>query len=333
MAIVVLIAAVGALATPASSSAAFFFLLDDTHAAPNERVTVRTGSTPPTLFARQLAKPFGRPIRLYVLKTDTAAAVRSRFDSRVHFVGSLVPDRRGRGILTFSVPPLDAGTYTLAFWCPACAPHSRGRSFFVQDVAQFAQRYRSRALLQIEKAIGCPVTRPNGEKPPKEPRGLPWHGNGLLWTRLSRDGIDAVAPSRVRADGSIRDELLWTTSLPGRALLTVSGQRLDARGPPLRVLTARRRSSSSGTTRLWATAVVFPAPGCWRITARIADIRLTYVVKVLSPSRSHARSTAGCVGQPRAPGRLATTGWTGRSLTPPTSSHAQALTRRPTFPA
>jgi hypothetical protein len=286
MAIVILIAAVVVVATPASSSAAFFFLLDDTSAAPNERVTVRTGSTPPNLSAKHLAKPFGRPIRLYVLKTDSAAAVRSRFDSRVHFVGSLVPDRRQRGILTFSVPPLDAGTYTLAFWCPACAPYSRARSFFVQEVDQFAPRYRSRALLQIEKAIGCPVTRPNGEKPPKEPPGLPWHGNGLLWTRLSRDGIHAVAPARVQADGSIRDELLWTTSLPGR-VLTVSGRRLDARAPPLRVLTTRRRSSSSGTTRLWATAVAFPAPGCWRITARIADIRLTYVVKMRVARPTH----------------------------------------------
>ena len=239
-----------------------------------------------------------RPIRLYVLKSDTAAAVRSRFDSRVHFVGSLVPDRRGRGILTFSVPPLDAGTYTLAFWCPACAPYSRGRSFFVQEVDQFAQRYRSRALLQIEKAIGCPVTRPNGEKPPQEPRRLPWHGNGLLWTRLSHDGIYTVAPDRVRADGSIRDDLPWATSLPGR-VLTASGRRLDARAPPLRVLTARGRSSSSGATRLWATAVVFPTRGCWRITARIADVRLTYVVKVLVARPSHARSDGTSGGRPR----------------------------------
>jgi hypothetical protein len=275
---------VAAAVAPASSSAAFFFLLDETSAAPNDRVTARTGATPPNFSVKQRAKPLGQPIRLYVVRTSAAAYVGSRFDSRVEFVGSLVPDKRGRGILTFSVPPLDAGSYTLAFWCPACAPHSRGRTFFVQDVDQFAARYRSRALLHIERTKGCPSTRPNGRKPPKDSPGVAWHGNGLLWTKLVLDGVYVVPPARVRADGSVLGHQLWATSPPNRAP-TITGRRLGAAVPPLRTLTVRRRSSS-GMRPVWAAAVVFSTPGCWRVTARVADIRLTYAVKiVVRPTR------------------------------------------------
>jgi hypothetical protein len=275
-----LIAVVAAVAAPADSSAALYFLFGERSAAPNDRVTVRTGATPRNGSLERPVKPLGQPIRLYLVRSGAAAAVRSRFDSRVEFVGSLVPDGRGRGVLAFSVPPLDAGTYTLAFWCPACAPYSRGRSFFVQDVDQFAKRYRSQALLRISTATRCPVTVPNGTKPPPKPLGIGWHGNGLLWTLLAPDGIYAAPPARVRADGSILDELRWATRSRNRAP-SVSGRRLKARAPPLRVLAVRRRSSRSRKAAFWAIAAVFPAPGCWRITARVADIRLTYALNVV----------------------------------------------------
>jgi hypothetical protein len=31
----------------------------------------------------------------------------------------------------------------------------------------------------------------------------------------------------------------------------------------------------------WASAVSFPGEGCWRITGRVRDVSLTYVVKVV----------------------------------------------------
>ena len=271
--------AVTALAVPANASAAAFFLFDRASAAPNERVTVRTGGTPQDFTLRRRVKPFQRPVRLYLVRKDAAAKVRSRFDPRLNFVGSLVADRNGRGLLKFSVPPLDAASYTIAFWCPGCAAYSRGRTFFVQQPDQFAQQYRSQALLRIAAIQSCPVTIPNGSRPPGQPPGS-WHGNGLLWGLLRPDGVDSIPPDRVATDGSIFDKLIWATSSASRAP-KVSGERLDARSPPLRVLTVRKGSFSGATKPSWATAVVVPAAGCWRLSAHVGDVSLTYVVDVV----------------------------------------------------
>jgi hypothetical protein len=32
----------------------------------------------------------------------------------------------------------------------------------------------------------------------------------------------------------------------------------------------------------WASAVKFPSEGCWRLTGRVGDIALSYVVKVVA---------------------------------------------------
>ena len=180
-------------------------------------------------------KPFQRAVRIYLVRDDVAAQVHSRLDARLTFVGSLVPDRNGRGLMTFSVPPLDTGSYTIAYWCPACAAFSRGRTFFVQQPAQFVPRYRAEALLRIATTDACPVTVPNGNRPSGQPRSVSWYGNGLLWAGLNADGVYAVPPSHVGADGSIGNKLLWVTTPPAEKP-TVSGERLDAASSPLKVL-------------------------------------------------------------------------------------------------
>src|SRR5919106_4600565 len=269
-----------ALAAPANAEAAAFFLFDRPDAAPNDRVTVRTGGTPRDFMPSRRVKPFQRPIRLYLVRHDLAAHVHSRLDSRLSFVGSIVPDKNFRGVLRVSVPPLDADEYTIAYWCPACAAHSRGRTFFVQEPDQFVPRYRAQALLRIGTTESCAVTLPNRNRPPGQPRNVSWYGNGLLWAGLSADGVYAVSPDRVGADGSIGDKLLWVTTPPWRAP-TVSGERLDAPAPPLRVLGANRGSFSGATNPSFMTPVTFSATGCWRLTARVNDISLTYVVRVV----------------------------------------------------
>jgi hypothetical protein len=269
-----------ALAVPANAKAALFFLFDQPSAAPNDQVTVRAGGTPRNFELSQRVKPFQRPVRLYLLQEELAAQVRSRFDSRLSFVGSAVLGKNGRGLLKLSVPPLDPGTYTIAYWCPACARFSRGRTFFVQDSDQFIERYRSQALLRVGTAQSCPATVPNGSKPPRQPRSVTWHGNGLLWAAwLNPDGVYAVPLDQVGPDGSIGTKLYWATSPPRRAP-AISGRRLDAPAPPLRVLGANMGSFSSAVNPSWATPVVFPTPGCWRVTARVNDVSLTYAVDV-----------------------------------------------------
>jgi hypothetical protein len=269
-----------ALAAPANARAALFFLLDQPSASPNDRVTVRTGATSQGFEPSRPVKPLQRPVRLYLVRTDLAADVHSRFDPLLHFVGSIAPDRNGRGMQTFSVPPLDPGTYTLAYWCPGCAASSRGRTFFVQRPDQFAPRFRAGTLLRISTTQACPVTLPNANRPAGQPRSVRWYGNGLLWAGLSADGIAAVPQDRVGADGSIGDKLLWVTTPPW-SRPTISGERLDAPAPPLRVLRVNQGSFASADKPSFMSAVSFPAAGCWRLRARVGDISLSYVVDIV----------------------------------------------------
>ena len=278
--LVLVAVALVALAVPANARAALFFVFDRPNAPPNERVTVRTGVTPRAFTLSQRVTPLQRPVRIYLIRNEVAAGVHTRFDRRLSFVGSLVPDRNGRGLLTFSAPPLDAGSYTLAYWCPGCAANSGGRTFFVQQPEQFAQRYRSRALLHIESTGSCPVTLPNGNKPSGQPPNVSWYGNGLLWAGLDSDGVYEVSPDDVGADGSIGNKLLWVTT-PPTVRPTISGERLDAPAAPLRVLGVNQGSFSGAADPSYMSAVNFPTAGCWRLHARVGDVSLAYVVDVV----------------------------------------------------
>ena len=198
LALLASLAALVAAAVPDAGRASLFFLFDPTSAKPGETVTVRLGGTPKSFTQAQAVRPFQRPIRLYVVPNGAAAGVRSRFDSRLHFVGSLVPDARGRGKVSFTVPPLDAGSYAAAAWCPGCARFSFGRTFFTLPVGSgTAPRYRPFMLLRVAPlsfADGCPATVPNGSTPPGERRAPHFHGNGLLWTGLAPNRSDRRSP-------------------------------------------------------------------------------------------------------------------------------------------
>jgi hypothetical protein len=85
------------LFVPANAHGALWFLVDRTAAAPNDRVTVRTGATPRAFDLGQRQKPFQRAVRVYLVRADAAADVHSRSDARLHFVATVVPDRNGRG--------------------------------------------------------------------------------------------------------------------------------------------------------------------------------------------------------------------------------------------
>ena len=274
VATLVAVAAVAAAATPGTARGALFLLLSPASGVPGDRVTVRTGGTPLGFTPAARAKPLQLPIRLYLVKHSVAPRVASRFDRRLEFVGALVPDRNGRGMLTFAVPPLAPGAYGLAYWCPGCAAYSRGRTFWVQRVDRsIATRYRPLMLLRVTAsaaARGCRVTVPNGPE-----RRL---GNGFLSVWLPPGGVLSRGPE---PDGSIFDKLGWLpTRIDGeRSVLTVHGRRLDARSRPLRVLAVNWGYSSNGRGS-WASAVLFPSEGCWRVTGRVRDITLSYVIEV-----------------------------------------------------
>jgi hypothetical protein len=260
-------ATVAAVAVP-PARAALFFLFEPTSADADAEVTVRLGGTPARFTPADRQKPFRDPIRIYLVPADVAGEVRSRFDQRLHFVGRLIPDRNSRGLLSFRVPPLDSGSYALAYWCPGCAAYSRGARFGVQTVPRVS-RYRGQMALQIHlpsAAESCPVSRQG------------WLGNGLLSVSVPENG---VLGTRVDPDGLFQ-KLGWIPRPGFWAELRVRGERLDAPGQ-MRVLNVFWGHGSSGPTAAgsWMTPVLFPSPGCWRISGRVGDVALTYVVKVV----------------------------------------------------
>ncbi len=281
LAAAVLAAAVGAAVETQSARAALFFLVAPTTAKPGDVVTARTGGTPASFTLSQRLEPFQRPIRLYLVPNRVAPEVHSRFDRRAQFIGRLVPDANGRGLLRFVVPPLASDSYTVAAWCPACAASSGGRTWSVVHVTEknVVARYRPLMLLRVSAppAQPCPATTRNG-------RGGQY-GNGALSTTLLPGGTLAVPPDRVAPDGSIGWKFGWTpTGIDVSPGLTVWGRRLDAASPPLRILGVNWGYSYTPTGRGrggWASAVSFPSEGCWKITGRVQDIALSFVVRVV----------------------------------------------------
>jgi hypothetical protein len=269
--VLAVVALIAAAVVASSAHAALFFLFKPTAADAGDVVTVRLGGTPSRFTLADREKPFQQAIRLYLVPRAVAGEAASRFDPRLHFVGRIVPDRKSRGVVSFQVPPLDTGAYALAYWCPGCAPFSGGVKFGVQTVPEVS-RYRHQMGLRLrlpDPSRSCPVTK--GE-----------YGNGFLSTTLPADGV----MSRPReADGTIFNKLGWLPRKGFTAQLTVRGERLDAPGE-LKVLSVNWGYASSGPAAngSWASAVRFPSEGCWRITGRVRDIELSYVVKVVASS-------------------------------------------------
>jgi hypothetical protein len=270
LAVLALVAAVAAVVV-SYAHAALFFLFKPTSANAGDLVTVRLGGTPASFTLDDRERPFQRAIRLYLVPNDVAPTVRTRFDSRAHFIGALVPDRGARGVLTFTVPPLDTDKYAVAAWCPGCARYSFGRTFFVLPVAtDDPGRFARLQLLDVpmpDTATSCPVT--TGRV-----------GNGFLMVTIPEDGVLAV---QREPDGTLFDKLGWLPKKDWGGNLTVRGERLDGPGK-MRVLRVNwghvyvngRKGRGS-----WATPVTFSSEGCWRITGRVRDITLSYVVKVV----------------------------------------------------
>jgi hypothetical protein len=279
-----LVLAAALLTAPSVQGArsALFFFFQPTAAKPGDRVTVRTAPTPVTFGAGQRVGPLGRPYRLYLVRNDAGEKIRSRLDPRLHFVGSLIPDARGRGTLTFTVPPLDSGSYAAAVWCPSCARYSRGRTFFVLGVgAKTVTRYRSLMLLRVTapgaSAETCPVTLPNGSVPPGFRPSPQFHGNGALWTRLQPDGAFV---SR-NADGSHFVKMIWgANGVDGK--FSVRYQRLDVPATTIAAETIRGTWHGFEGTASWASRMYF-SEGCWRVTGRVRDVSLSFVVQVVRP--------------------------------------------------
>jgi hypothetical protein len=264
----VLVAASAGAVWVSAAGAALFLLFDPVSAEPGDAVTVRLGGTPAGYTRAQRETPTQRPIRVYLVRNEDADGVKSRFDPRLHFVGAIVPDRRHRGVLTFRAPPLDSGTYVAAAWCPGCARYSFGRTFFASGLPE-TSRYRGRLAVRLElpaaTGTSCPVS--SGRV-----------GNGILSTGVP--GSAGVLATRRDVDGTLFQKLWWLPKRGFHGRLAVRGERLDAPGE-MTVLSVNWGYSSDGRGS-WASAVAFPSEGCWRLSGRVGDVKLTYVVKVVA---------------------------------------------------
>ena len=231
-----------ALALPIHATSGTVIAFDRASALPNERVKVTSA--------------LNVPLRLYLVRQDVGLRVTSRTDRRLSFIGVVRANRS----LTFSMPPLDAGTYRLAIW-----DGSRLRT--------------TDARLRLRSTPACPVTLPNGNRPPGQPRSVPWYGNGLLWAGVEQNGVYSAPSSQVAADGSIGNKLLWVTTPPG-AKPSLTGERIDASARPLHVAGVNTGAFSGAANPSHMTPVEFPTAGCWRLRARLRDVSLVYVVQV-----------------------------------------------------
>jgi hypothetical protein len=247
-----LVAALAAF--PGSSATAPRFSFDATEATPGNEVSVHLSRRP---------RPFKQPLRLYLVPEGAAAIVASRFDSRLTFIGSVAPKRTEA---RFTVSPLEPGLYALAYWCRGCV-FSRGKKLAVQRAP----------LLRVaapDSTRSCPVTTPNGRTPPGMRGSDAFHGNGALGLFLPRNGV-----LRARnADGTLFEKMIWAAVGPGRKL-SVRYERLDSSDPPLNAETiAGQLGGYLGPS--WASRMYFNI-GCWKVTGRVDDVSLAFVVQVL----------------------------------------------------
>lgn len=122
-----------------------------------------------------------------------------------------------------------------------------------------------------QQQAACAVTKPTSP-------GLRY-GTSRLWTTLPPGGILRVQGNQPD-DGLFGTKLGWIPDRDRNLTLTVSGTRLDAPGR-MRVRGVHWGYDSSGRGS-WASAVAFPAGGCWRISGRAGPTTLSYVVRVVT---------------------------------------------------
>ncbi len=136
----------------------------------------------------------------------------------------------------------------------------------------------------------CPVTQPNGKRYTAQPNDRDAsggnHGNEALVTWLWPEGKVVFKPGgsgSVLSDGALSMKFGWWRLRRDR--LTLDGRRLDGPAPPMRA----RIPAGYGDIGFQSTALIFPTPGCWEVTGRVADGSLTFITLVEKIGEGPAR--------------------------------------------
>ena len=131
----------------------------------------------------------------------------------------------------------------------------------------------------------CRVTTPNGIVAGLSERHEGSYGNVLLSVGpfgLWPDGTVVFKPGGAgfqTKEGGLGMKFGWTRGIRGK--LIVAGHRIDADAPRLRFETNQVNDAHS--TGFLASFLIFSTPGCWEVTAQVADredSKITFVTRV-----------------------------------------------------
>jgi hypothetical protein len=152
------------------------------------------------------------------------------------------------------------------------------------------------SVLHVNARVGtdCAVTvSPNPPFVPpflksiNVPTGMFWYGDGELWTLLDSNAWHGPNPADCR--GYCTKLTYWDQAFDGRKepepTLIVTGRRLD-REVPLVVATKAHAVFIKGPMpAAMMTTIDIPESGCWEITAKYHDHKLSFVRTVEIPRR------------------------------------------------
>jgi hypothetical protein len=141
----------------------------------------------------------------------------------------------------------------------------------------------------------CPVTVPNGKTYTDAEvallhdhgtssttnadgsQSLGNYGNDVLSTALYPEGkvvFKPGGPGFVLEDAALSMKFWWWRLVAGP--LTIDGRRLDGPAAPLRATIP----DGYGDIGFQSTALIFPTPGCWKVTGHVGYRTLTFITLV-----------------------------------------------------
>lgn len=125
---------------------------------------------------------------------------------------------------------------------------------------------------QSSPAAGCPVTTPSGDRAPAEGSWPVNHKVGQLWVWVPGQAL-RLPPG---PDGSFSIKVGWWRGVSGQ--LQIDGRRLDGSAPPVRA----EIPDGYGPIGFQSSGIIFPTAGCWEVTGRVGDERLTFVDEIVN---------------------------------------------------
>ncbi len=156
----------------------------------------------------------------------------------------------------------------------------------------FAPRALTFPAATSQAVADCPVTQPMAQ-PPSDASVADFNvGNddNTLFSILWPDSTVIFKPGgagEIATDGSLSMKWPWYRhKIKGQVV--IEGRRLDASAPPLRSIVGCCYDNNTaapdccyGDTGFTPSALIFPSVGCWEVTGKVNDHRLTFVTLVL----------------------------------------------------